>query len=287
MTWATIRRSSERTRGAARGMRALLMGSAAVLLVGAVRPAHADGFWQEVQKRGALRCAYATSPPYTMKDVKTGEYGGAHLDLCKQFAQVLGVKAEFVDATWDNIVAGLQAGKWDMSPALNRTPARALAISYSTIVGYDESDFGYLATSPKIKDPNPDLSTIDKPEIRVGVMSGTAQDKAVTARLTKATIVRLPTADGLNLALLSNRIDVEYADTVTNKLFKSVNPDRVKLLEADPPLMKQGISFGLPANVSWHDMQALDIFLEEKVSLGLVEADLKHWGEIALKAGQQ
>ena len=269
---------------ASRRIRAVLLaGAAMIATAGAAR---ADGFWQDVQKRGSLRCAYATSPPYTMKDVKTGEYGGAYLDLCKQFAQVLNVKAEFVDTTWDNIVAGPQAGKWDMSPALNRTPARALAITFSRVIGYDESNFSYVSSNAKVKDPAADLSSFDKPEVRVGVMSGTAQDKTASARLTKATIVRLPSTDGLNLALLSGRIDVLYADTVTNKLFESANPDKVKLLEADPPLMKQGISFGLPPSVTWRDMQVLDVFLEEKVNLGLVDADLQHWGEIALKAGQ-
>ena len=261
-------------------------GIATMMLAVAAPAAHADGYWQGVQKRGALRCAFATSPPYSLKDVKTGEYGGAYLDLCKQFAAVLGVKIEFVDTTWDNIVAGLQSGKWDMSPALNRTPARALSINFSRIVGYDESNFAYMTASPVVKDPNPDLSSIDQPNVRVGVMSGTAQDKAISARLTKATIVRLPTTDALNLALLSNRIDILFADAVTNMLFQEVNGDKVKVLEAVPALMKQGISFGLPTAVTWQDMQVLDIFLEEKIQLGLVDADMKHWGEYVLNAGK-
>ena len=256
-------------------------------VVGTVQSAQADGFWQDVQKRGSLRCAYATSPPYTMKDIKTGEYGGAYLDLCKQFAQVLGVKAEFVDTTWDNIVAGLQAGKWDMSPALNRTPARALAINFSGIVGYDGTNLAYIASNPKTPNPTADLSSIDKPEVRVGVMSGTAQDKAVSARLTKAQIVRLPTVESLNLALLSGRIDLIGADSTTNMLFQQANPDKVRMFDAEPPLMKQGISFGLPASLSFRDLEVLNVFLEEKVSLGEVDAALKHYGEVMLKSGQQ
>ncbi|MGO7428811.1 transporter substrate-binding domain-containing protein, partial [Rhizobium ruizarguesonis] len=85
-------------------------------------------YWQGVQKAGVLRCGAAVAPPYVMRDPATGEYSGFFADLCKEFAEVLKVKPEFVDTTWDNIVAGLQAGKWDLSLALNRTPTRAMAV---------------------------------------------------------------------------------------------------------------------------------------------------------------
>jgi polar amino acid transport system substrate-binding protein len=266
----------------ARGARSGLLGLLVVAGGMHIAPAMADGFWKEVQNRGALRCAAAISPPYVMKDLKTGEYGGAYLDLCKEFADVLKVKVQFVDTTWDNIVAGLQAGKWDMSPALNRTPARALVINYSTVAGYDEMNFAYMLANDKVKDPAADLSTFDKPGIRVGVMSGSAQDHKVTDRFKQAEIVRLPDANGLNLALLSGRVDVAGADSTTNLLLKTANPDKVGLVEAVPALMKQGISFGLPPTISQRDLDVLNIFLEEKVALGEVDRDLKHWSEIYL-----
>lgn len=258
----------------------------AVLVGLQAAPAHADDYWKDVQKRGTLRCASAISPPYVMKDLKTGEYGGAYLDLCKQFAEVLKVKIEFVDTTWDNIVAGLQAGKWDMSPALNRTPARALVINYSSIAGFDEMNFAYLLASEKTKSPAPDLSTFDKPGMRIGVMSGSAQDHKVTERFKTAQVVRLPDANGLNLALLSGRVDVAGADSTTNLLLQTANSDKIGLLEANPALMKQGISFGLPPQLTYHDIQVLNIFLEEKVSLGSVDASLKHWSEVYLAAAK-
>lgn len=271
------------TAGVARASRIAVVGTVAMTALAlATQGASAESFWQQVQQRGALRCAAALSPPYVMKDPKTGEYGGAYLDLCKQFAKVLGVKVEFVDTNWDNIIAGLQAGKWDMSPALNRTPTRAMAISYSTTTAYDEMNFAYLAANSKIKSPNPDLSTFDQPNVRIGVLSGSAQDKAASQRLTKAQIVRLPSTAGLGLALLSGRVDVSAQDSATNQLLQLAHPGKINILEAEPALMKQGISFGLPASVSWHDMQVLNIFLEEKVALGEVQAMLKHYSEVML-----
>ncbi len=82
----------------------------------------AENLWKDVQDRGVLRAGAALAPPHVMRDPKTGEYSGIFVDLVKEFGeQVLGVKVQFVDTTWDNIIAGMQAGKWDVALALNRT----------------------------------------------------------------------------------------------------------------------------------------------------------------------
>jgi len=90
------------------------------------------GYWQEIQKRGVLRCGVADAPPHVIRDAKTGTYSGTFVDLCRELAEKqLGVKAEMVDTTWDSMVAGLQAGRWDLALALNQNPKRAMAIAFS------------------------------------------------------------------------------------------------------------------------------------------------------------
>jgi polar amino acid transport system substrate-binding protein len=94
------------------------------------------GYWKPVQDRGVLRCGAAVAPPHVMRDPTSGEYSGLFIDLCKELAEkVLGVKAEIIDTSWDNIVAGLQADRWDVSLALNRTPKRALAMRSAIVLG--------------------------------------------------------------------------------------------------------------------------------------------------------
>ena len=249
-------------------------------------PVHASDFWKGIQDRGTLRCAAAVAPPYVIKDLKTGEYGGAYLELCKQFADVLKVKIEYVDTSWDNIIAGLQAGKWDISPALNRTPARAMVINYTIPSSYDQMNLAYLSTNEKLQNAPADLSTIDQSGIRIGVTSGQAGDRIVTEHFKQAQIVRLPDPNGLNLALLSGRIDVVANDATTNLLLQTANKDKVVLLDPAPALMKQGIAFGLPPTVSPQEMDVFNIFLEEKIALGEVDRLMKHWAEIVLQAAK-
>ncbi len=117
------------------GMMSALRATAALAGLVGLSPAAmaqmAEGYWQAVQKSGAPRCGAAVAPPHVICNAATGENSGFFTDLCREFAETLKVKPEFVDTTWDNIVSGLQAGKWDMSLALNRTPARAMAIQFS------------------------------------------------------------------------------------------------------------------------------------------------------------
>ena len=145
-----------------------------------------EGYWQGVQKAGVLRCGAAVAPPYVMRDPATGEYTGFFADLCRGFAEALKVKPEFVDTTWDNIVAGLQAGKWDVSLALNRTPARAMAVNFSIPAMEYQISLAYNKENPKIPAGATSVADIDKEGVTLAVMSGTAQDKAISAAVKTA-----------------------------------------------------------------------------------------------------
>lgn len=250
--------------------------------VGFTSVAHAADYWEKIKQRGELRCGAAISPPWVMKNPKNGEYGGAYLDLCKQFAEVLGVKATFIDTSWDNLVAGLQSGKWDMAPALNRTPQRAMAIAFSGPAGYDAMNFIYRTGNEKVGTPKADLSTLDVDGMRIGVVAGSAQDKAVSLRFKKAEIVRLPQVASLQLAVLSGQVDVAGYPADGGTLVKQTQGGRVTLLDPKPALIKQAIGFGFPRDIEPRDIAVFDIFLEEKVDLGQVDEMMLHYGKVML-----
>ncbi|MDT4824982.1 putative histidine-binding protein [compost metagenome] len=183
-----------------------------------------NGYWQEVQKKGVLRCGAATAPPHIIRDPKTSEYSGTFVDLCRQFGEELGVKVEMVDTTWDNMVAGLQAGRWDMSMALNRTPKRALAVAYSQPVWNFEISGVYDQANPKFAQAPKSLADIDKPGVNIAVVSGTAIDAAVSGKIKNAQIMRLPDIDSSRLALSSKRVDLLFEDSDATAIFAATNP---------------------------------------------------------------
>ena len=258
----------------------------AASLSGAAMAQDGQGYWQKVQASGTLKCGAAVAPPYVMRDPATGEYSGFFADLCREFAEVLEVKPEFVDTTWDNIVAGLQAGKWDLSLALNRTPARAMAVQFSIPAMEYQISLAYNKENPKIPAGAASVADIDVEGVTLAVMSGTAQDKAISAAITNATILRLPTNDETRLALISKRADILVDANDTNQLFTQSNPDWAVALNPTPALAKQGVAFGLPLALSASDVEVVNIFLEERVATGHVDALIAKAVDEVLAANQ-
>ncbi|WP_027997399.1 substrate-binding periplasmic protein [Sinorhizobium arboris] len=246
----------------------------------------AEGYWQGVQKAGVLRCGAAVAPPYVMRDPASGEYSGFFADLCREFADTLKVKPEFVDTTWDNIVAGLQAGKWDVSLALNRTPARAMAVQFSVPAMEYQISLAYNKENPKIPAGATSVADIDKKDVTLAVMSGTAQDKAITAAVKNATILRLPGNDETRLAVVSRRADMLVDASDTNQLFTQSNPDWAVAINPKPALAKQGVAFGLPHQLSAADVEVVNIFLEERVATGHVDELIRKAVDQVLKSTQ-
>lgn len=237
---------------------------------GAVQAAE-EQLWANVKKEGVLRCGAAVAPPYVMRDPKTGAYSGFFADLCRDFGQnVLKVKVQFVDTTWDSIVAGLQAGKWDLSMALNNTPERAKAVSFSSGVSDYEVSFVHSKTNPKLTGRLAGIADIDKPGMTLAVMSGTAQDKAVSAAVKQARIMRLPGADETRLALTSKRADVLVDASDTNWLFVESNKDWATVFTPNPPLAKQEVAFGLRKDTAQADVAELNAFIKHNAAAGTI-----------------
>lgn len=228
--------------------------------------------WKSVRSSGVLRCGAAVSPPYVMRDPKTGDYSGLFPELCKAFGRdVLKVKVEFVDTSWDNIVAGLQSEKWDISLSLNDTPERRKAISFSKpAIGYSVN-FAYNVKNAKLANGVNSMDDVDHAGISVAVMSGTAQDKAISGVLKKATIVRLPGFDETRLSLMSKRADFLADDSMTNTLLTTAHPDWAKTFTPTPRLAEQGIALGVNKNTPDTDIHVLNDFVDQQIKSGAVD----------------
>ncbi|MBK0003759.1 ABC transporter substrate-binding protein [Erwinia sp. S38] len=248
----------------------LALGS--VLLASSLPASAAVGFWQSIQQKGVLRCGAATAAPYVMRDAKTGQYSGYFAELCRDFGEnVLKVKVQFVDANWDTLVAGLQSDKWDMALGLNQTPERALAVAFSAPAQDYQVSFLINKQNPKMEGVTNKLADLDKPGVTFAVMSGTSQDKAVTAAIKKGTIMRLPGNDETRLALMARRADVLVDASDTNHLFALANPEWAKEILPVPALAKQGVSFGLPRSITEADRDVIDIYLTQRRATGEID----------------
>ncbi|WP_445672928.1 transporter substrate-binding domain-containing protein [Pseudomonas inefficax] len=254
--------------------KSLLIGAGlcSALLAQSTAQAAETSLWQGVQKSGVLRCGAAVAAPYVMRDAKTGDYSGYFVDLCRDFGEkVLKVKVAFVDTNWDNLVAGLQSSKWDLAMALNQTPERALAVAFTVPATDYQVSLLVNKNNPKVADVSDDIASLDKPEVTFAVMSGTAQDKAISSVLHNGKIMRLPGMDEARLAVMSKRADVLVDASDTNHLFALANPDWTREILPKPALAKQGVSFGVRRDISAADLEVLNIYLRQRRDTGEIQ----------------
>lgn len=247
-------------------------GVSAAMLVQPAAQAAETSVWKDVQKAGVLRCGAAVAAPYVMRDAQSSAYSGYFVDLCRDFGEkVLKVKVEFVDTNWDNLVAGLQSNKWDLAMALNQTPERALAVAFTVPATDYQVSLLVNKDNPKFADVKDDIAALDKPEVTFVVMSGTAQDKAISSVVSKGKIMRLPGMDEARLAVMSKRADVLVDASDTNHLFALANPDWTREILPKPALAKQGVSFGVRRDISPADLQVLNIYLTQRRETGDIQ----------------
>ncbi|MGA9913851.1 transporter substrate-binding domain-containing protein [Paraburkholderia sp.] len=242
--------------------------------------------WQKVKSEGVLRCGAAVSPPYVIRDPKTQSYGGAFADLCRGFAQKLNVKAEFVDSTWPNLIAGLQSKKWDMALSLSDTPEREKAVSFSAPVTESSVTFAYNKNNPKFKSAPTSLTDLNRPDVTLAVMAGSVADKAIGDNLPKATIMRLPGADEARLALLSRRADVLADDIATNMLVTAAHPDSIVAFKPEPALAALPANFGVNKEIPVADLAVLNQYIAEQKQSGAVDRMMKQAVQQTLDAAK-
>jgi cystine transport system substrate-binding protein len=106
--------------------------SAAVFLTGCRKKA-SDNLLSDIRKRGTIRVAMeGTYAPWSFHD-ENDNLVGFDVELAKNIAEKLGVKAEFVESPWDGIFAGLDAKRYDIV-------ANEVEITDERAAKYDFSD---------------------------------------------------------------------------------------------------------------------------------------------------
>lgn len=187
----------------------------------------------------ATDAAYAPNE-YTLEG--SDEIIGMDIDLGKAIGKVLGVEVQFENATFDGILAGIQAGRYELGmSSFTDTKEREATVDFVT---YFEA-----GTSTMVRKCNPKkIETIeDLCGKTVGAQNGTTQLAQLTDETVEGSVVKAckdaskepPTSQGfpkqtdVNAALAANRIDaymadspvVDYAVKKTGNAFEKIGED--------------------------------------------------------------
>lgn len=191
------------TRRGLAGAAALL--PAAALTAGAARAEGNESTFDRVSRTKTLRIsALAGEPPYFTKDLATGEWKGACIEMAQDLAKVWDAKVEYVEsASYGTSVLDIQSNKVDVAFALAPTPQRALSIGFShPMIVHPYGCLAKKGMDPKTWDD------INKPGVRVVFDIGSLHETAARRFAPKAQLIGLKTRDEATLAFQSGRADV-------------------------------------------------------------------------------
>jgi polar amino acid transport system substrate-binding protein len=166
-------------------------------------------------KKGLTVAADATYAPDEFISPNGRTVVGMDADLANAIARELGAKPKVVNATFDSILPGLAAGKYDLGmSSFTDTKARQKTVDFVTYFS--------AGTSFYTKKDGPKIGTLDDLcGQKVAVEKGTTQADDVTAQAKKCkaagkpapNLQTFPDQNGANLAISSGRAEVGMADS--------------------------------------------------------------------------
>ena len=175
-----------------------------------------------IKKSGVLRIAVIVGQePYFHKDLATGEWSGACIDMANNIASKLGAKVETLESTWGNQILDLQADKVDLAFAVNPTPERALVIDFSTPILVHS-----FTVITKKGFPKPQTwADLNKPEVKIAVDIGSTHETIARRYCPKANILGFKNRDEAILAVATGRADCNVSLAVLSVSTLKKNPN--------------------------------------------------------------
>lgn len=249
---------------------------ATVALVACSAPAQKQGestasLLEQIKDKGVLKVGTeGTYAPYSYHD-ESGKLVGYDVEVTEKVAEKLGVKAEFLETEWDSMIAGLDAGRFDViANQVGVTDERKEKYDFSTPYTYI---YGALIT---LKDDTTITSFAD--------IKGKKSANSLTsnwAEVAKSQGAEIIGVDGFQQAielLTTKRVDVTINDNVAYLDYIKQHPEapvKVAALSEDAqetalPVVKGNESL----------VKAIDQALKELADEGvLTELSKKYFGD--------
>ena len=188
----------------------------------AAAQAPAGSTLERIKRSGVLRVAVIVGQePYFHKDLPTGKWSGACIDMANDIAAKLSAKVETVESTWGNQILDLQGDKVDLAFAVNPTPERALVIDFSTPILVHSFT---VITRKGFAKPQT-WEEINKADVKISVDIGSTHEMIARRYCPKASILGFKTRDEAILAVATGRADcnVSLAVLAVSTLKKNPN----------------------------------------------------------------
>ena len=253
MTQSDEERISEDRRDALRY--ALAIGSGAALTSALASPASAETAGENTLDRiradKVLRIAVLPGElPYFSKDLATGTWSGFSIEMANDIAKLLDVKLDYTESTYGNSILDLQANKIDLGFALNPTPQRALVVDFTNLV-FPHPFGAMLRKGLEART----WSDINKPEVRIAVDVGSANEAVARRFAPNASIKSLKSRDEVMLEMSSGRVDCVVNALVLGLTAIAKNPNlgTYKILQSPAVTIASSMAVRRETDKRWRD----------------------------------
>jgi polar amino acid transport system substrate-binding protein len=233
---------------------------------------------QAIKSKGTLTVAAdATYAPNEFVASNGKTVIGMDPDLAKALGQMLGLKVKVVNATFDSIIPGLAAGKYDLGmSSFTDTKAREKVVDFVTYFSAGTSFYVKAQGGPTIR------TLADLCGHKVAVERGTTQETDSTAQKAKCkkagkpadTVLSYTDQNGANLALASGRADVGMADSPVAAYQVKQSHGQFKLSGKPYGTAPYGIAIPKKSGMAKPVLAALKALMAN----GRYKAILKKWG---------
>jgi polar amino acid transport system substrate-binding protein len=219
---------------------------------------------ERIKRTGSLRIGVIVGQePYFHKDLASGQWSGACIDMANDIASKLGAKVETVETTWGNQILDLQGDKIDLAFAVNPTPERSLVIDFSTPILVHS--FTVITKKGFAKPQN--WSDIDKGEVKIAVDLGSTHELIARRYCPKATILGFKNRDEAILAVATGRADCNVSLAVLSVSTLKKNPNLGDLV-IPRPLLTLPTNMGIRAEADRRYKDFLSAWADYNRSLG-------------------
>ena len=241
-----------------------LAGAAMAATASAKADTASDSSIERIKKSGVLRIAVIVGQePYFHKDLATGQWSGACIDMANDIATKLGAKVEVLESTWGNQILDLQSSKVDLTFAVNPTPERALVIDFSTPILVHS----FTVITRKGFEKPQTWADINKPEVKIAVDIGTTHETIARRYCPKANILSFKARDEAILAVATGRADCNVSLAVLSVATLKKNPTLGELA-VPRPLLTLPTNMGIRAETDRRYKDFLSAWADYNRSMG-------------------
>ena len=190
---------------------------------------------EDILERGTVRVGVSPFAPW-MIEAASGSMSGFEVDVGNKIAQDMGVKAEFKNYKWEEIIPALVRGDIDMIAAgMAITPSRALVVNFSQ--GYSDEGIS-LATNTAMTRKITKLAQLNAETIVIAVVKDTVSVGVAQSLFDRAETRTFESVANAQQAVLVGDAHAYIGATPLPKFLALEHSDKV-----DMPLQKPLLEF--------------------------------------------